>query len=87
MPQVDYLILMGMGGLFALLGVVALVVGKREETDYYDSLSGRLDMREFLEKTPERPEPGALRIGGWLAISVGLIMAAIGGSIWYWGIG
>ena len=85
MPQGSYLILMGMGGLFVLLGVIAVRGGKREEKDYYDSLSSRLDMREFLEHSPERPEPGALRIGGWLAIGIGLLMIAIGGGFWYWG--
>ena len=85
MPQGNYLILIGMGGLFILLGVIAVIGGKREEKDYYDSLSSRLDMREFLERSPERPEPGALRIGGWLAIGVGLLMVAIGGGFWYWG--
>jgi len=85
MPQGNYLILIGMGGLFILLGVIAVIGGKREEKDYYDSLSSRLDMREFLEHSPERPEPGALRIGGWLAIGVGLLMVAIGGGFWYWG--
>ena len=85
MPQGNYLILMGMGGLFVLLGVIAVIGGKREEKDYYDSLSSRLDMREFLEHYPERPEPGALRIGGWLAIGIGLLMIAIGGGFWYWG--
>jgi len=85
MPQGNYLILIGMGGLFILLGVIAVIGGKREEKDYYDSLSSRLDMREFLEHSPERSEPGALRIGGWLAIGVGLLMVAIGGGFWYWG--
>ncbi len=85
MPQGNYLILIGMGGLFILLGVIAVIGGKREEKDYYDSLSSRLDMREFLEHSPERPEPGALRIGGWLAIGIGLLMVAIGGGFWYWG--
>jgi len=85
MPQGNYLILIGMGGLFILLGVIAVIGGKREEKDYYDSLSSRIDMREFLEHSPERPEPVALRVGGWLAIGVGLLMVAIGGGFWYWG--
>ena len=85
MPQGDCLILMGLGGLFVLLGVVVVIVGKREEKGYYDSLASRFDMREFLEHSPERPEPGALRIGGWLAIGIGLLMVAIGGGFWYWG--
>ena len=86
MPQWNYIILMGMGGLFILLGVAATIWGRREEKGYYDSLAARrTDVREFLEHSPERPEPGALKIGGWIAIAVGLLMIAMGGGFWLWG--
>ena len=85
MPGGDYLILMGMGGLFIFLGLVSVIWGKSEERRYYDSLSTRTDVREFLEHEPERPEPGALKIGGWIAIAVGLLMVAMGGAFWLWG--
>ena len=86
MPQWNYIILMGMGGLFILLGVAAIIWGRREEKSYYDSLAARpADVREFLEHSPERPEPGALKIGGWIAIAVGLLMIAMGGGFWLWG--
>ena len=84
MPQ-DYIILMGMGGLFVLLGLAGIFWGKGEEKSYYDSLAARPDVREFLEHAPEHPEPGALKIGGWIAIGIGLIMVAMGGAFWYWG--
>ena len=85
MPQGDYLILMGMGGLFVLLGLAALMGGKREEKGYYDALSSRTDMREFMERSPEQSGPGALKGGGGIAIGVGLIMGAMGVSFWLWG--
>jgi len=84
-PQGDYLILMSMGGLFVLLGLAALIGGKREEEGYYDSLSSRADMREFLEHSPEQSGPGALKVGGWITIGVGLIMVAMGVGFWLWG--
>ena len=85
MPQGDWFILMGLGGLFIILGVALVVGGKREEKGYYNSLSTRSDVREFLERTPEHPQLGALKIGGWLAIAVGVVMLAIGGGFWLWG--
>ena len=85
MPQRDWLILMGMGGLFILLGLVAIIWGKSEEEDYYDSLSTRTDVREFLERSPQRPRLGALGIGGWISIMVGLVMVVMGGAFWLWG--
>jgi len=84
-PGGDYLILMGMGGLFIFLGLVSVIWGRSEERRYYDSLSTRTDVREYLEHEPQRPEPGALKIGGWIAIAIGLVMVAIGGGFWLWG--
>ena len=83
--MLDYYILMGMGGLFVILGVASIFWGKGEERSYYNTLSTRSDMKEFLEHEPERPEPGALKIGGWIAIAIGLLMVVMGGAFWLWG--
>ena len=84
MPEHNYFILMGMGGLFVILGIASIFWGKGEEKSYYDALSTRHDAREFLEHEPERPEPGALKIGGWIAIAIGLLMLVMGGVFWLW---
>jgi len=34
-----------------------------EEKCYYDAISRRTDVREYLEHQPQRPELGALKIG------------------------
>ena len=85
MPERDLLILMGMGGLFVILGIATIIWGKREEKSYYDALATRSDALEFLEHEPERPEPGALKIGGWIAMAIGLLMLVIGGAFLLWG--
>ncbi len=85
MPQMDSFIMMGAGGLFVILGVVALLWGRREEKSYYDSIHTRTDVKEFLNHTPNRPEPGALKIGGWIAMAIGLLMIALGGAFLLWG--
>jgi len=74
----DWSILMVMGGVFALLGLLAVFWGRREEKEYFDSLTGRTDAREYLEHWPERPQPGALRVGGFIAIALGLVLLALG---------
>jgi len=71
---------MGIGGLLIILGLVGLFWGRREEKSYYDATATRTDLREFLEHQPERPEHGALKIGGWAAIAVGLVLLAMGGA-------
>jgi len=85
MPEHNYFILMGMGGLFVFLGIASMLWGKGEEKSYYNALSSRPDAREFLEHEPERPEPGALKIGGWIAIGLGLLMLVMGGAFWLFG--
>lgn len=85
MPYNDFWVLMGIGGVFILLGLAAIIWGKREEKSYYDSLSDRADLREYLEHWPQRPEPGALKVGGWIAIAIGVLLAIVGGILWLWG--
>ena len=85
MPHGDCFILMGVGGLFIILGLAAIIWGKREEKGYYNSLSTRPDLREFVEHWPQRPQPGALKIGGWIAITIGLLVLATGVVLWLLG--
>ena len=79
MASQGWLIPVVVGGVFVLLGLGAIIWGKREEKEYYDALVTRRDLREFFDRWPFRPEPGALKIGGWIAIAVGLTIAIIGG--------
>ena len=85
MPQDDWIVLMVMGGLFILLGLAAIIWGRSEEKNYYNSLSTRTDTREFLEHWPPRPQHGALKIGGRIAVAVGVLMVIIGGAFGLWG--
>ena len=82
MSQTDLIIVMSLGGVFILLGVSALLWGKREEKDYYQSISSHIDVREYMQHTPERPEPGGLKIGGIIAIITGLFILILGGAFW-----
>ena len=83
MPQ--HFILMVMGGVFILLGLASFFWSRSEEKRYYDAIAARTDTREYLERKPQRPEPEALKIGGWIAIAIGLLMLAMGGGFWLWG--
>ena len=82
MPHQDYFILMGIGGLFIIPGLAAAIWGKKEEQDYYDAIAARPgDAREFMIHWPPRIQPGALKIGGWIAIATGAAMLATGGIL------
>lgn len=70
----DWVILAIIGGVFLLLGVIALLWGRYEEKKIFDYLAEQHDLREFTLKHVESPQPGALKIGGWLGIILGVIL-------------
>jgi len=82
MSDADFWIIIGLGGIFVLLGVAAFFWGRKEAEDYYRAKSAYSDVREYMEHTPERPEPGALKIGGLITVIIGLVMLIMGGAFW-----
>ena len=80
MHDLDSYIVMGIGGFFLIGGVVAFLWSRGEERGLNHSLSQRPDLREFLTRWPTRIEPGALRVGGWIFVTVGLGLIILGGS-------
>ena len=81
MASQDWIIPLVVGGVFVVLGLVSILWGKREEKRYYDSLTTRTDLREFIAHWPGRPQPGALKVGGWIAVAAGAIIALVGGIL------
>ncbi len=82
MPQGDWYILIIVGGVFIILGIAGVIWGIREEKRIFDALSKKPDLREFSLKHIETPQPGALKIGGWIAIGLGLMMVIVGIIFW-----
>ena len=78
----EYFIMMGLGGLFLILGIGAIFWGRSEKKGYYDSIATRTDVREYFNHSPERPGLGALQVGGWIILSLGLLMIIAGGVLW-----
>ncbi len=78
----DSLILVGVGVVFIVLGLAGIFWGRHEERRYYDSLTTRSDLREFVSHWPERPQPGAIKVGGWIAFSLGFVMLVGGIVLW-----
>ncbi|OGN92092.1 MAG: hypothetical protein A2Z70_02675 [Chloroflexi bacterium RBG_13_48_17] len=82
MSQGDWHILVIVGGIFIVLGIGAVIWGIREEKKIFEALSGMPDLREFSLKHIESPQPGALKIGGWIAAGVGVILLVVGIIFW-----
>jgi hypothetical protein len=78
----DWLIVLALGGAFILLGLGAYFWGRSEEKSYFNAISSRADVREYLNHWPPRPEAGALKIGGWIAIAIGIMLAVAGGIMY-----
>ncbi|MGD9143004.1 MAG: hypothetical protein PVG61_04070 [Dehalococcoidia bacterium] len=74
----ETIILMAAGGGFIVLGILGILWGRREEKKIFEALSQKYDLREFSLEHVEGPQPGALRIGGWIAIVLGLFLLIIG---------
>jgi hypothetical protein len=66
------------GAVIFLMGIVFVLWGRHEERNYYDGLITKVDLREFFARWPPRPEPAALKTGGWIAITIGIALAVIG---------
>lgn len=68
-----------LGSFFIVVSAGLYFWGHKESQEYEESLANRYDLREFMEHTPERPEPGALKTGGIIGVvlGTGLVVAGI----------
>ena len=82
MSQGDVSALLVIGGVFILLGVAVILWDWIEKNGYLSSISHHLDTREYLDGWPHRPQFGALKTGGWLAIILGIVMLVLGVVFW-----
>lgn len=77
----DSVVVLALGAFFIAVGLILLLIGHSEEKGYYNALAGKRDLREFVTHNPQRPEPGSLRTGGWIALAVGLVIIILGFAI------
>ena len=74
--------ILGMGIFFLLLGLGFIGWDRREKRVYYDSLLGRRDLREFIQREPQRSWMNAWRTGGQISLILGSILTIVGGVLW-----
>ena len=82
MPEGKWFVLVIVGGVFLILGIIGILWGIREEKRIFEALSRKPDLREFSLRHVESPQPGALKIGGWIAITLGVLMVVAGIIFW-----
>jgi hypothetical protein len=81
----DLYVMIIIGGVFVVLGIFAFLWSKREEGAWWSTISNSVDVREFIDHSPGRPEPNALRIGGKICIAVGVVLLLISLGFRLWG--
>jgi hypothetical protein len=85
MSQGDVSALLVMGGIFILLGVAVIVWDWVEKNGYFGIISHHMDTREYLDAWPPRPQFGALKMGGWIGIILGIAILIL--AVVFWRIG
>jgi hypothetical protein len=85
MDQGDWFILAIVGGIFIILGIIGIFWGIREEKKLFEALAAKPDLREFSLRHVDSPQPGALKIGGWIALALGVVVLAVGIILWRFG--
>jgi hypothetical protein len=67
-----------LGSFFIGVSIGLFLWGRKEARAYEEGLATHYDLREFVEHTPERPEPGALKTGGVIGLVLGIGLVAAG---------
>jgi uncharacterized membrane protein len=83
MPEGNWSILAIVGAVFIILGIIGIFWGRHEQKKMDEALTTRVDVREFVSHWPESPQPGALKIGGAIAVALGIVMMIVGVILWY----
>jgi nitrogen fixation-related uncharacterized protein len=81
----DLYIMIIIGVVFLVLGILGFFWGRKEEISWYGTVSKRVDVREFVDHSPGRPEPNALRVGGKICIAIGIVLLLISLGFYLWG--
>ncbi len=79
----EWAVLAIVGAVFIVLGIASFLWGRHEQKVLDEALTTHVDVREFISHWPERPQPGALKIGGAICVALGIVMVVIGLILWY----
>jgi hypothetical protein len=78
----DYIPLMIIGAVFLIIGILLLFLGVREEKDYYQTISNRIDVRKYLERKSDSIQSWGLKVGGIMAVVIGLVLLVMWLIFW-----
>ncbi|NLL90601.1 MAG: DUF3185 family protein [Dehalococcoidales bacterium] len=82
MSLTEYVPLMIIGAVFLLVGIILLILGNREEKDYCRTVSNQTDVRKYLEHRSDSIQAWGFKVGGIIAVVIGLFLLVMGFVIW-----
>ncbi len=78
MFSTEYVPLMIIGAVFLVAGIILLIVGIREEKDYFRTISNSVDVRKYLEHKSDSIQSWGFKVGGITAVAIGLVLLIMG---------
>jgi len=77
MTFVTWQAILGLGTFFVVLGIVSVLWSRREQTRFYDSISTKRDLKEFITREADRSWLSAWLIGGRISLVVGIVLLVV----------
>lgn len=81
LPYPHLFVLIILGGTFLAVGLGIFLWARRAEGRYYDGLASRSDMREFVDRSEDRPGYRSVRLGGLICMIIGAVVLGIAGGL------
>ena len=78
MFSTEYVLLMIIGAVFLVAGIILLIVGIKEEKDYFRTISNNADVRKYLEHKSDSIQSWGFKVGGIMAVVIGLVLLIMG---------
>jgi len=82
MDLTDYIPLMIIGAVFLVVGITFLVLWRKEEREYCQTISNRTDVRKYLEHKSDSIQAWGLKVGGIISVAIGLVLLVMGAVFW-----
>ncbi len=82
MDLTDYIPLMIIGAVFLVVGITFLVLWRKEEREYCQTISKRTDVRKYLEHKSDSIQAWGLKVGGIISVAIGLVLLVMGAVFW-----
>lgn len=82
MPPLQWFIVLGIGVAFILGGIILILVGRKNEANYFNDLANNADARKYIERRSLTTFI-SLKVGGKISLIVGIVLLSVEAVLWY----